>query len=113
MSLMLLTRLAEFAETNDAVSLAAIRQQYLMAWCILIFIYGTLMPNTWKRGAAIMIPAAILPYLLIALQRWLSPEVAALLDADKASSPLPFPLVAALIAIVAAYVINSARREAF
>ncbi len=113
LSLMLVTRLAEFAAKNDAVSLAAIRQQFLLAWCILIFIYGTLMPNTWKRGAAIMIPAAILPYLLIALQRWLSPEVAALLDADKASSPLPFPLVAALIAIFAAHVINSARREAF
>lgn len=113
LSLMLVTRLAEFAVKNDAVSLAAVRQQFLLAWCILIFIYGTLMPNTWKRGAATMIPAAVLPYLLIAIQRWWSPEVAALLDADKASSPLPFPLVAALVAIFAAHVINSARREAF
>ncbi len=113
LSLMLLTRQAEFASKNDAVSLAAIRQQFLMAWCILIFVYGTLMPNTWKRGATIMIPAAILPYLLIALHRWLSPDVAVLLDADKASSPLPLPLVAALIAIFAAHVITSSRREAF
>jgi serine/threonine-protein kinase len=71
------------------------------------------MPNTWKRAAAIMLPIAMLPYLLIALQRWRSPEVAALLDADMANSPLPFPLVAALIAIFAAHVINAARREAF
>lgn len=113
LSVMLLTRLAEFASLNDATSLAAVRQQFLMGWCILIFIYGTLMPNTWQRGATIMVPAAVLPYLLIALQRWFSPEVASLLDADKASSALPYPLVAALIAIFAAHVINSARREAF
>ena len=113
LSLMLLTRLAEFAEKNDAASVASIRQQFLMAWCVLIFIYGTLMPNIWKRGAAIMLPVAILPYLLIALQRWLSPEAASLLDSDKASSALPFPLVAALVAVFATHVINSARREAF
>ena len=113
LSVMLMTRLAEFTSLKDAISVAAVRQQFLMGWCILIFIYGTLLPNTWQRGATIMIPAAILPYLLIALQRWFSPEVASLLDADKASSALPYPLVAALIAIFAAYAINSARREAF
>lgn len=113
LSVMLMTRLAEFASLNDATSVASVRQQFLMAWCILIFIYGTLMPNTWQRGAAIMVPAAILPYVLIALQRWFSPEVASLLDADKASSALPFPLIAALRATFANHVINAARREAF
>lgn len=113
LSIMLLTRLAEFAAKNDAPSLASLRQQFFLAWCILIFVYGTLMPNTWKRGASIMIPAAILPYLLIALQRWLSPEVASLLAADQASSPLPFPMVAALVATFATHVINAARREVF
>jgi hypothetical protein len=113
LSLMLVTRMAELAAKQDGPSLVSFRQQLFMAWCILIFVYGTLMPNTWKRGAAIMVPAAVLPYLLVALQRWLSPEIASLLDADRASSPLPLPLVAALIATFASHVINSARREAF
>lgn len=113
LSLMLMTRLAEFAVKNDAVSVVSVRHQFLMAWCVLILIYGALMPNTWKRGAAIMTPAAILPYLLIASQRWLSPEIASLLDSDRANSPLPFPLVAAMVATFTTHVINSARREAF
>lgn len=113
LSVMLMTLLAEFASLNDATSVVFIRQQFLMAWCTIISIYGTLMPNTWKRGVAIMLPAAILPYLLIALQRWFSPELASLLDTNKASAALPLPLVAALVATFAAHVINSARREAF
>ncbi len=111
--LMFSSRIAEFAANRDAVSLAATRQQSLMAWSVLIFIYGTLMPNAWKRAAAILIPASLLPYLLIAFQRWWSPELASLLDQNQATSPLPFPLVSALIAIFASHVINAARREAF
>ena len=113
LALMFFNRISEFAAIGDATSLASVRQQTLMAWSILIFIYGTLMPNTWKRAAVIMIPAALLPYILIAVQRWWSPEVASLLDQNQATSPLPFPVVSAMIAIFASHVINSARREAF
>lgn len=113
LSLMLLTRLAEYGKSNDATSLAAVHQQFLMAWCVLIFIYGTLMPNTWKRGAAVMVPASVIPYLIVTLQSWLSPQIGTLLMVSKASSPLPMPLVAALVATFATHVINSARREAF
>ncbi len=113
LSLMLLSRMAEVASQNDAVSLVSLCQQFLMAWCVLIFTYGTLIPNTWKRGGLIMISAAALPYFLIAIQRWLMPEVALLLDSDIASSPLPLPIVSALVAIFATHVINSSRRDAF
>lgn len=113
LSLMLLILLAECAAENDAVSFASVRQQFFMAWCILIFVYGTLMPNAWKRGAAVMIPAAILPYVLVILQSWFSPAVASLRDANQASSPLPMPVVSALVATFATHVINSVRREAF
>jgi serine/threonine-protein kinase len=112
-SLMALSRFAEFSGDRDGTSLASVRQQFLMTWCILIFLYGTLMPNSWQRGAGIMIPAALFPYLLIGGQRWISPEFATLLKTDAASSPLPFTLVAAILAIFASYVINRARREAF
>lgn len=113
LSLMLQTRLAEFAVRNDATSLAASVQQFLMAWCILIFVYGAIMPNTWKRGAAVMIPAALLPYLLVALYSWFTPQIGALLSLSKARAPLPMPVVAALVATFSTHIINSARREAF
>ncbi len=113
LSLMLIMRIAEFAAQNDAVSAVAMRHQMLTGWCVLIFIYGTLMPNTWKRGAVVMVSLAIIPYVLLALQSWISPTVAALLQADRASSPLPLPIVAALVATFATHVITVARREAF
>lgn len=113
LSLMLVTRVDDFASQGDATSVAAVRQQFLGAWCILIFIYGTLMPNTWKRAAVVLLPVAILPYPIIAIQRWFSPEIAILLDQDRASSVLPLTVIAAAIATFATHIINSVRREAF
>lgn len=113
LSLMVVTRFSEFGAKHDGESLASARQQFLTAWCILIFVYGILIPNTWKRGAVMMISAAIYPYLLMALERRLYPDIAQLLDADEAGAPLPFPIVAAVIATYAGHIINAARREAF
>ncbi len=73
MSLMLATRTAEFAVQNDAVSVAAVRHQFLAAWCVLIFIYGIFMPNTWRRGAAVTVSIALVPYLVLAAERWFFP----------------------------------------
>jgi len=113
MSLMLAARMAEYAGRNDATAVASVRHQFLAAWCVVIFIYGIFMPSTWRRAAAVTVPMAIVPYLVVAVQRWLSPDLAVLLGADKVGSVIPFPLVTALIATYAAHIINSARREAF
>ena len=112
-SLMLTTRMAEFAGQNDPTSVTAVRHQFLTAWCLLIFVYGIFMPNTWRRGAAIMVPIAIVPYIVVAVQRRLYPDLASLLDMDKAGTIVPSALVTAFVATYAAHVINTARREAF
>ncbi len=113
LSLMLLARLSEFAEQNDATSLVAVHRQILMAWCVLIFCYGVLIPNAAKRAATVMVPVAMIPYLLVFLYSWFSPQVAALLSVSKANLPLPMPVVAAFIAAFSSHVVTSARREAF
>lgn len=113
LSLMLWTRLTQLTALNDAISVAALRQLFLMAWCVLIFVYGTLMPNTWKRCLAVVLPMSLLPYVLIAIQSRVSPGVAAMLVSDRAGSPLPLPVVSAVIAAFASHVINTARRDAF
>src|SRR5258707_581256 len=64
LSVILTTRIAEFTAKGDATSVAAVQYQLLAAWCLLIFIYGIFMPNTWQRGALVMIPMAIVPYLV-------------------------------------------------
>ena len=32
-------------------------------WSLIILVYGIFMPNTWQRAAAILLPAACVPYL--------------------------------------------------
>ena len=111
--LMMAARLVEFAQLGDTVSLVATEHGYLSGWSVLIFTYGILMPNTWRRALAILVPTACMPYALILCLRWQVPEVNAAIDADKFSGPIPLPLVAVAIAVFATHVITSVRREAF
>ena len=112
-SAMMWTRMAEFAADGDATSVIALKHVFLGAWCVLIFVYGIFMPNTWKRGAAMMLSVSLVPYGILMLQRWLLPEVAAILTAETVVAPVPLPLIAALVGVYGTHIINSARREAF
>lgn len=112
-SLMQATRMLEFAALHDATSVAAVRHQFTAAWCMLIFIYGTFMPNTWTRAVAVTVSMASVPYFIVVVQRQLFPDMVALLQADKVGAVIPFPVVTALIAAYAAHIIHAARREAF
>lgn len=105
--------LGQFAAKGDAASVIGAKHQFVAAWCILILIYGVFMPNTWKRCAALMLPVALAPYVIVALQRWLDPQVATILSSEALGVPLPLPIVAVAVAIYGTHVINSARREAF
>lgn len=111
--LVMVNRITVFAGQTDAVSAVASEETFLGAWSILILTYGIFMPNSWQRGSAVVLPAACLPYLVLAVLRWYSPNVTAVLDENKARIPVPMPLVAAAVAIFGTHVINSARREAF
>ena len=112
-STMLVSRINEYAINNDVTSVIAIKYLFWSAWCILILIYGIFMPNTWKRGAAVMIPFSLLPFIILAVQSWWSPLVAKLLSEGGSISPIPLPVVAALVGVYGTHIINSARREAF
>jgi serine/threonine-protein kinase len=112
-ALMMHSLLGQFAIEADATSLIGAKYRFLGAWSILIFVYGVLMPNTWRRCVAMMLPVALVPYLILALQRWLAPPVATILAAETLGSPVPLPVVAAAVAAYGTHIINSARREAF
>ena len=111
--LMMGTRLVILAKAEDVVSLAVAEHGYLSAWGILILTYGILMPNTWQRALAVLLPAACLPYGLVFWLCWQIPAVEAGLQADKFGAPIPIPFAAVLIAVYGTHVITSIRREAF
>jgi eukaryotic-like serine/threonine-protein kinase len=113
MLMMMGARLAAFAKAGDAVSLVAAEHAYFAGWAILIFTYGILMPNTWRRALAILLPTACLPYALIFGLRWQVPAMEGLLQGDKFGIAVPIPLIAVLIAVFSSHVITAIRREAF
>jgi eukaryotic-like serine/threonine-protein kinase len=111
--LMMGTRIVAFAQTDDVVSLVAAQHTYMAMWAVLILTYGTLMPNTWQRALAVLLPTAFLPYLLMLSLRWQVPGVDTALAADHMGSSLPGPLIAVLVAVFGTYTINAIRQEAF
>ena len=110
---MFYARMVEFARAGEVASQVAVEHVYLSCWAILILTYGILMPNTWQRALAVLLPTACLPYLLVFWLRWRVPGVAEALSQDQMGTALPAPLAAVLVAVFGTYVINSIRREAF
>ena len=113
LTLMLASRMTHLAAEHDYLSFAAARQLFSGAWCLLIFIYSIFIPNSWKRSASIVLPVALIPYLVFALLSWTDMNVALALEQEYEHSMLPLPLVAAVIGIYGSHMINTARREAF
>jgi serine/threonine-protein kinase len=111
--LMMGTRLVAFTHAQDAVSLVAAEHVYLSVWAVLIMTYGILMPNTWRRALAILLPTACLPYVLILGLRWQVPAMDAILRAHGFAVPIPIPFVAVLVAVFGTHVVNLIRRDAF
>ncbi|HEV3004212.1 MAG TPA: serine/threonine-protein kinase [Pirellulales bacterium] len=112
-SLMLIVRVGRYATAGDATSAAAYEQVILGAWCLVIMTYGLFVPNTWRRAAALLVPVGCLPYVLIFILRSFDPAADAALATNHAPSPVPMPLVAALIAVFAAHSTHLIRRAAF
>jgi eukaryotic-like serine/threonine-protein kinase len=111
--LMMGARLIAFAKIEDNVSLVAAEHVYLAGWAALILTYSILMPNTWQRALAILLPIACLPYALVLWLSWKAPGVVSALEADKMGHSFPAPLIAVLVGVFGTYTINAIRREAF
>ena len=101
------------ADRQDHLALISINNWNYFIWTLLIFVYGVFMPNTWQRAAAILLPIATTPSIVVELASMLQPTISILLDQDQYGRPLPAPLIAACIAIYAAHLIHGARLSAF
>ncbi|MGI9471001.1 MAG: serine/threonine protein kinase [Rubripirellula sp.] len=111
--LMMTTRMGKYVALGDAVSAISVQYIYLCIWCILLLVYAIFVPNSWRRGAAILFPLAAVPYVILYVQRSLSDSFQAVLSQGEFASPLPLPFLAATIGVYGTHVINSVRREAF
>ena len=111
--LMMMTRISRYVAEGDAISAIAVMYIYLCIWCILLLIYAIFVPNSWRRGAAILFPMAGVPYILLFVETRISEPFGEVLSQGEFASPLPLPFLAAAIGVYGTHVINSVRREAF
>jgi serine/threonine-protein kinase len=112
-ALMMWTRMVVFASIEDPLSVVAAEYAYFSTWAFLILTYGILMPNTWQRALAVLLPAAFLPFGLILWLRSTNPAIKAALAADKMNTPVVLPFLAVMVAVFGTYIIHSIRHEAF
>lgn len=112
-SMMCISRISGFVSLGDQASVIAVKYVYWSAWCVVILIYGIFVPNTWKRGAAVMLPIACIPFAIPVILSWWSPELTRILAEENLVAPIPIPFFAALVGVYGTHIINSARREAF
>ncbi len=104
--------MARSAATGDVASMVSAGILNHFAWSMVILIYGIFMPNAWVRAAMILVPAACVPYAVTLFVDWRYEQVALIKEIHLVMST-PMPLLAASVAIYAAHIIQSARRDAF
>jgi serine/threonine-protein kinase len=112
MLLMLHARFAAAAADGNTVAVVSAKQGYLAAWAVLLLVYAMLMPNSWRRAAAILLPTACVPYAWLWWLQMSDGAIARALAADNGFG-LPVPIVAACVGVFGSHVIHAARREAF
>lgn len=114
---------ALFFMINDYVSLlTSAGEGYLLPitlpWTILIFTYALLIPNSWQRATAVIVPMALAPVAVLAIAAYSNPQVAKLLTAGSAfryamlESSMAM-VIGAIIAIWGVKTIRSLRSEAY
>jgi serine/threonine-protein kinase len=84
----------------------------LATWLLLIFTYGMLIPNTWRRAALVIGATATAPVLLVVGMMAWYPNVAAVTRLADFTQYLLVMGVATVGAVFGTHLINTLRREA-
>ena len=101
---------------NDAFALAAIKSNVMYVFGV-IMLYGTFIPNTWKRTLAVVLPMALVPALMMALLQFRSGAVRAVAEHvgtfEQISDNGIILIFGAVAATIGAHTINQLRQVAF
>src|SRR5262249_31286061 len=82
-------------------------------WLLLIFTYGSFIPNAWRRAACVIGVMALAPDLLVVGLMLTYPEVSAVMTGTGFVQQVLTMVVAAVAAVFGTHLINTLRREAF
>ncbi|MBL8794220.1 MAG: hypothetical protein JNM56_09960, partial [Planctomycetia bacterium] len=101
------------ARAGDFATVVMDQYFLLGAWSVHLMGYAFLIPNTWQRAAALLIPLGLLPYANFAFLEWYEPRVAEAFAAPHHGPPYLLPLVAVFYSICFTHVMHAIRRESF
>jgi serine/threonine-protein kinase len=101
------------ARAGDIAETALAAAWNYAGWSILILINGVFVPNTWKRAAFLLLPAAVVPLVVVPVVASLSEPVDRYLVEGGLELMWMMPPVAALAAVYAAHIHDSTRRAEF
>lgn len=96
---------------NAALTLAAFKSVALY-WLVTMVFYGLIVPNTWRRAAAIIVPLTLLQPLAALLAKPWHVLINEVLTLDQVSDVLLVLMVGAICSIYGTFVMNSLRQEA-
>ena len=106
-------QILRFAASGDIASTIGMSVVNFLVWSLIILIYGIFMPNTWVRTMIILLPAALVPHLVLAILSRQNPTIAEMLAMNRAGAQAIMPFIALLAAVYAAHLIHSVRQVAF
>jgi len=100
------------ARLNDVARVVNAHNWNFFGWSLIILVYGMFMPNTWRRAAAVLTPAACVPYaVLFAVCLW-SEQATLILREQLAGLQMAAPAIALFASVYAAQMIHGVRQEA-
>jgi hypothetical protein len=83
---MISAQILRFAANGDIASTIGMSVVNFLVWSLIILIYGIFMPNTWVRATIILLPAALVPHLVLAILSRQNPTVAEMLTMNRADN---------------------------
>ncbi len=104
--------LMKAVDAGDDPQQVAVVYSGALGLAVMMLAYGMLMPNGWRRTAAMMVPPVAAPTVAMLIVRHFSPSVAEVIDATRAAE-IGFALVVTgLVSTYGTLTISTLRREA-
>ena len=108
--------LAKANSGSGAYALAAVKSCVLYFFAV-ILLYGTFIPNTWRRAARVIVPLAVAPLVVLWLLRLTSGAVSELanqvFDFEQISDSVTMLTLGSAAALYGTHIINTLRVQAF
>ncbi|MBC8113890.1 MAG: serine/threonine protein kinase, partial [Candidatus Saccharimonas sp.] len=104
--------LMKAVDAGDDPQQVAVVYSGVLGLAVMMLAYGMLMPNGWRRTAAMMVPPVAAPTVAMLIVRHFSPSVAEVIDATRAAEIGFALIVTGLVTTYGTHTISTLRREA-